>query len=96
MSTVNDGLDKTSLDITVQSLEAQTFAVLERQPFEVTLSFGAATADEVVALASFISIIKVIFAQMFGINVSMITVSFVEVMSQVPFSSRSAQLEVVC
>ena len=57
----------------------------EKMPFEVTLNFGAANTDEVVALVPFTSIIKVVFAQMFGIDVSMITVSFVEVTSASAF-----------
>ena len=80
-SMVNEGLIKASLDITMHSVDTQAFAVSERQPFEVTLNFGAANADEVAALASFTSIIKVVFAQMLGIDVSKITVSFMEITS---------------
>ena len=53
----------------------------DETPFDVTLNLGAANADEIVTLASFTSIIKVVFAQMFGIDFSMITDSFVEVTS---------------
>ena len=49
--------------------------------FSVTLELGAAQAEEVVTLASFTSIIHVVFAQMFSIDVSMITVSSVEATS---------------
>ena len=48
------------------------------EDFSVTLELGAAKAEEVVALASVTLIIQVVFAQMFGIDVSMITVSSVE------------------
>ena len=65
-------------------------------PFKVTLNFGAANTDKVVALVSFTSIIKVVFVQMFGIDVSMITVSFVEVTSAsailIAFSSAGSGL----
>ena len=47
-------------------------------------------------LASFTSIILVVFAQMSDVDVSMISVSPWRRRLQVPFSSRSAQLEVVC
>ena len=73
-STVNEGLGKASLDIIVQSVEAQAFAVLEGQPFEVTLNFGATNADEVLALASFTRIFQGVFTQMFHIDSSMISV----------------------
>ena len=49
--------------------------------FSVTLDLGTAQAEEVVALASFTSNIHVVFAQMFSIDVSMITVSSVEATS---------------
>ena len=47
----------------------------------VTLESGAASAYEVVALGPFSSIIQVVSAQMYNIDVSMITVSSVEAMS---------------
>ena len=64
------------LSYTVSSVSAKV-----AEDFSVTLKFGAASAEEVVALASFTSIIQVVFAQMFDIDVSMITVSSVEATS---------------
>ena len=47
----------------------------------MTSKLGAASAEEVADLATFTSITQVVFAQMFDIDVSMITVSSVEVTS---------------
>ena len=51
------------------------------EDFSVMLELGAASAEEVVALASFTSIIQVVFAPMFDIDVPMVTVSSVEATS---------------
>ena len=64
------------LSYTVSSVSANV-----DEDFSVTLKFGAASAEEVVALDSFTSIIQVVFAQTFDIDVSMITVSSVEATS---------------
>ena len=47
----------------------------------MTSKLGAASVEEVADLASFTSITQVVFAQMFDIDVSMISVSSVEVTS---------------
>ena len=65
-----------NLSYTVSSVSAKV-----AEDFSVTLKFGAASAEEVAALASFTSTIQVIFAQMFDIDVSMFPVSSVEATS---------------
>ena len=51
------------------------------EDFSVTFELGVAHAEEVVGLASFTSIIQVVSARMFSIDISMITVSSVETTS---------------
>ena len=51
------------------------------EDFSVTLELGVAKAEEVMAPASVTLIIQVVFAKVFGTDVSMITVSSVEVTS---------------
>ena len=70
---LNEEFVNRSLSYTVSSVS--TIVV---EPFSVTLDFGAASAEKVVALDSSTTIIPVVFAQMFGIDVSMVAVSSVE------------------
>ena len=62
----------------------------------MTLKLGAASAEEVVDLATFTSFTQVVFAQVFDLVVSMILPVPWKRRLRIPFSPRSVQLEVVC
>merc|ERR1719383_73766 len=72
-----------SLSYTISSVDGVTAAVAQAKTIDVeaTLHFGAASAEEIVALDSFSEMIQVVFSQLFNIDISMISVGSVEATS---------------
>ena len=77
------GFDGTDQEFVIKSLSynISSVSVNVAEDLSVPLELGVANAQEVVGLVSFTSIIHVVFARMFSIDVSLTTVSSVETTS---------------